>query len=69
VQITLGLERIRVPELLLQPRALAGVQQAGIHEAIAMALARLSPLDREACAVGGLLITGGNCSFPGLDVR
>ena len=62
-------ERIRCPELLLQPAALAGVEQAGLNELILRALSELTPAQRKACQAGGVLLTGGNSIFPGLDVR
>lgn len=63
-QISLSVDRVRVPELLLQP-SLAGIDQAGLAELVMACLKRLQPHVAEACAQGGLLLTGGNAMYPG----
>ena len=63
-QVVLGVERVRIPELLFQP-SLVGVDQAGLPE-IVMALLKRMPQDvAEEVAAGGLLLTGGNAGFAG----
>jgi hypothetical protein len=63
-QVVLGVDRIRVPELLLQP-TLAGVDQAGVAE-IVVTLLKQMPLElRQQVVQGGLLLTGGNSAFEG----
>jgi hypothetical protein len=64
-QLHLGVERVRVPELLMQPAALAGVDQAGLPEVVGLVLRRLPKHVREAVAAGGVVITGGNALFAG----
>ncbi len=64
-QVLLGVERVRVPELLLQPTALAGVQQAGLDEVVAGCLSRLRRHMADAVASGGVVLTGGNLLCPG----
>jgi hypothetical protein len=60
----LGVERFRVPEVLLQP-PLAGVDEAGLPELVEWCLNRLAPGERAACIAGGLLLLGGSAGFPG----
>jgi actin-related protein 5 len=61
-------ERIRAPELLFQP-TLAGIDQAGLAEAIAVALQR-APADAHArLRAGPLLLTGGGAALAGLAAR
>ncbi|CAD7702028.1 unnamed protein product [Ostreobium quekettii] len=67
-QLCLGVERIRVPELLFQP-SMCGIDQAGAGEVLAIMLREMPAELAERCASGGLLITGGNSAYPGLDVR
>jgi hypothetical protein len=64
-QLLLGVERVRVPELLMQPAALAGVDQAGLPEVVGLVLRRLPKHVREAVAAGGVVVTGGNALFAG----
>jgi hypothetical protein len=64
-QLLLGIERVRVPELLMQPAALAGVDQAGLPEVVGLVLRRLPRHVREAVAAGGVVVTGGNALFAG----
>jgi hypothetical protein len=64
-QLHLGVERVRVPELLMQPAALAGVDQAGLPEVVGLVLRRLPKHVREAVASGGVVVTGGNALFAG----
>jgi actin-related protein 5 len=64
-QLHLGVERVRVPELLMQPAALAGVDQGGLPEVVGLVLRRLPKHVREAVAAGGVVVTGGNALFAG----
>lgn len=67
-QLWLGVERIRAPEILFQP-TLAGIDQAGLAEAIAVALQR-APADAHArLRAGPLLLTGGGAALAGLAAR
>eukprot|EP00878_Enallax_costatus_P012776 GHUV01013343.1.p1 GENE.GHUV01013343.1~~GHUV01013343.1.p1 ORF type:complete len:296 (+),score=148.35 GHUV01013343.1:90-890(+) len=68
-QIFLGVERFRIPELLFQPMALAGVDQAGLPELVAVSMKRLPRHVADAVAEGGVVLTGGNMLFPGLVSR
>ncbi|KAK9819833.1 hypothetical protein WJX72_002908 [[Myrmecia] bisecta] len=68
-QLHLTTERYRPPELLFQPKALAGIDQAGIHELVLMMLARMPAPQQDACVRGGVLLTGGNAAFHGLETR
>jgi len=67
-KLLLGVERFRVPEVLLQP-ALAGVDEAGLPELVGWCLSRLAAAERAACVKGGLLLVGGGAGFPGLGPR
>ncbi|GMH33446.1 hypothetical protein BSKO_01280 [Bryopsis sp. KO-2023] len=67
-QISLTVDRIRVPELLFQP-SLCGIDQAGLVEVVGGVLQQLPVELADRCANGGLLITGGNAAYPGLDAR
>lgn len=60
-----GVERFRVPELLFQPMALAGVDQAGLPELVSLAMKRLPAHVAAEVARGGVVLTGGNIMFPG----
>jgi hypothetical protein len=64
-QLVLGVERVRVPELLYQPAALAGVDQAGFSEVLALVFQRLPRHIGDAVAGGGAVVTGGNACFAG----
>lgn len=64
-QLVLGVERIRVPELLYQPAALAGVDQAGFAEVLGLVFQRLPKHVGDAVAGGGVVLTGGNACFAG----
>jgi hypothetical protein len=64
-QLVLGVERIRVPELLYQPAALAGVDQAGLSEVLGLMFRRLPKHIAEAVTAGGVVLTGGNACFAG----
>lgn len=68
-QLLFGVERVRVPELLMQPAALAGVDQAGLPEVVGLVLRRLPTHVREAVAAGGVVVTGGNALFAGMLPR
>lgn len=64
-QLVLGIERIRVPELLYQPAALAGVDQAGFSEVLGLVFQRLPKHVGDAVTAGGVVLTGGNACFAG----
>jgi len=64
-QLVLGVERVRVPELLYQPAALAGVDQAGFAEVLGLVFQRLPKHIGDAVAAGGVVLTGGNACFAG----
>lgn len=64
-QLVLGVERVRVPELLYQPAALAGVDQAGLGEVMGLVFQRLPKHVGDAVAAGGVVLTGGNACFAG----
>jgi hypothetical protein len=64
-QLVLGIERVRVPELLYQPSALAGVDQAGFAEVLGLVFQRLPKHVGDAVAAGGVVLTGGNACFAG----
>lgn len=65
-QLVLGIERVRVPELLYQPAALAGVDQAGFAEVLGLVFQRLPKHIGDAVAAGGAVLTGGNACFAGM---
>lgn len=67
-RISLGVERFRCPEIVMQP-ALIGVDQAGMGEIVAIALRRLPPQYREQVMKGTILLSGGSSLFEGLDRR
>lgn len=69
-QIVLGVERFRCPEILFHPN-LVGVDQAGLDEMTGVSLRRLpSSAEEEAEQMtNSILLTGGNCLFPGLRER
>ncbi|GBG00222.1 hypothetical protein Rsub_12707 [Raphidocelis subcapitata] len=64
----LGVERFRVPEILMQP-SLAGLDEAGLPELVEWCLRRVSAEERAACIEGGLLLLGGGGGFVGLPQR
>ena len=68
-QIWLGVERIRAPEILFQPAALAGIDQAGLAEAIAVALQRAPSDARARLRAAPLLLTGGGAAMAGMAAR
>lgn len=67
-RISLGAERFRCPEIIMQP-AMVGVDRAGLGEAVAVALRRLPPQFRDQVMNGSILLTGGSSLFEGLDLR
>ncbi|CAN6442734.1 unnamed protein product [Victoria cruziana] len=67
-QINLGVERFRCPEVLFQPH-IVGVEQAGLDEMVGISLRRLSSNDLAESMCNSILITGGSCSFPGIESR
>ena len=72
-RIHLNVERIRVPEVLFQPTAIAGVDQAGIVEIAGDILTQRLPALGFASSTDDFLrdifLTGGNTLFEGFDER
>nr|XP_042906536.1 actin-related protein 5 isoform X2 [Parasteatoda tepidariorum] len=66
-QLHIGLDRIRVPEIIFQP-TMIGVEQAGIAETIEMVLARYNPADQQKLAEN-VFITGGCANLPLIKER
>lgn len=66
-QLQLGVERIRVPEIVFQP-TIIGVEQAGIGEVIETILARYNAQDQQKLAEN-VFITGGGAMLPGIKQR
>ncbi len=71
-QLHLNVERIRVPEVLFQPSAIAGVDQAGIIEIASdilnQRLTGIPGLDRDHF-LKDVFLTGGNTLFQNFDER
>ncbi|KAG0627977.1 hypothetical protein M758_2G241200 [Ceratodon purpureus] len=67
-RISLGVERFRCPEIIMQP-AMNGVDRAGLGEAVASALRRLPAQYRDQVMNGTILLSGGSSLFEGLDRR
>ena len=67
-RITLGVERFRCPEIIMQP-SMSGVDRAGLGESVASALRRLPPQYRDQVMRGSILLFGGSSLFEGLDLR
>ncbi|XP_054720695.1 actin-related protein 5-like [Uloborus diversus] len=66
-QLHLGLERIRVPEILFQP-TMIGVEQAGLAETIETVLARYNASDQQKLAEN-IFVTGGCAGLPFIRER
>ncbi|XP_055933658.1 actin-related protein 5-like [Argiope bruennichi] len=66
-QLHVGLERIRVPEILFQP-TMVGIEQAGLAETIEMVLARYTINDQQKLAEN-VFITGGTAKLPFIKDR
>ncbi|CAH3195744.1 unnamed protein product, partial [Porites evermanni] len=66
-QLHLGVERIRVPEIVYQPSML-GIEQAGIAETIDFILNHFSA-DLQTALVQNVFVTGGNTQFPNFQER
>ncbi|KAL3684199.1 hypothetical protein R1sor_002221 [Riccia sorocarpa] len=67
-RISLGVERIRCPEIVMQP-GMVGVDQVGIGEMVEASLRRLPENLHKLVVKGTILLTGGNTLFSGLDER
>jgi actin-related protein len=67
-QMWLGVERIRAPEILFQP-SMIGLDQAGLAEAVVVALRRAPRDARAPLAAAPLLLTGGGAALAGLQAR
>lgn len=70
-RLHLNVERIRVPEVLFQPTAIAGVDQAGIVEIAGDILTQRLPgiLPNSDDFLRDIFLTGGNTLFQGFDER
>ncbi|KLJ11798.1 hypothetical protein EMPG_13050 [Blastomyces silverae] len=70
-QLHLNVERIRVPEVLFQPSAIAGLDQAGLVEIAADIVnqQRFSAGEERARLLRDVFITGGNSLFKGFEER
>ncbi|GFT64993.1 actin-related protein 5 [Nephila pilipes] len=66
-QLQIGLERIRVPEIIFQP-TMVGIEQAGLAETIEMVLARYTLSDQQKLAEN-VFITGGCARLPFIKER
>ncbi|XP_068688119.1 actin-related protein 5-like [Montipora foliosa] len=66
-QLHLGVERIRVPEVVYQPSML-GIEQAGIAETVEFILNHF-PAELQTALVQNVFVTGGNTKFPNFQVR
>ncbi|XP_077986971.1 actin-related protein 5-like [Glandiceps talaboti] len=66
-QLHLGVERIRVPELLFQP-SMMGIEQAGLAETLDFVLHKY-PSDIQDKLVQTVFLTGGNTLYPNMKTR
>ncbi|XP_028394697.1 actin-related protein 5-like [Dendronephthya gigantea] len=66
-QLTVGIERVRVPEVVFQPSML-GVEQAGLAEIIEFILKKYPP-DIQNNLVQNVFVTGGNAQYPNFCSR
>ncbi|KAL2636158.1 hypothetical protein R1flu_007637 [Riccia fluitans] len=67
-RISLGVERFRCPEIVMQP-TMVGVDQVGIGEMVEASLRRLPENLHQLVVKGTILLTGGNALFSGLNER
>ena len=68
-QIHLNVERIRVPEVILQP-GIAGVDQAGLVEIIeGIVMGRFSDPEQQRALLKDVFLTGGNTSYLSFEER
>lgn len=67
LQLHVGLEAIKTPELLFQP-SMMGSSEAGIAELIEFVLKMFTPEEQLRLA-NGVFLTGGCAKFPGLEKR
>ncbi|PGG98696.1 hypothetical protein AJ79_08782 [Helicocarpus griseus UAMH5409] len=69
-QLHLNVERIRVPEVVFQPSAIAGLDQAGLVEVAAdIVNQRFSGPEERARLLRDVFVTGGNSLFQGFAER
>eukprot|EP01102_Stenamoeba_stenopodia_P011405 TRINITY_DN3499_c0_g8_i1.p1 TRINITY_DN3499_c0_g8~~TRINITY_DN3499_c0_g8_i1.p1 ORF type:complete len:730 (+),score=220.24 TRINITY_DN3499_c0_g8_i1:113-2302(+) len=66
-QLLIGVERIRVPEVLFQP-SMFGIDQMGLPEVIFNVLSAFTP-EEQSLLSKNILLTGGNVLFPGTRDR
>ncbi|KAM9956760.1 hypothetical protein ACTFIW_000293 [Dictyostelium discoideum] len=59
-QVSLGVERIKCPETLFQPKAIIGVDQMGLVEAIISSILSQLPVDTRKLVTENIFLTGGN---------
>jgi len=67
-QVALWVDRVRLPEMLFEPAALLGIDEAGLAEMLSRTLARLDPA-YAARAVQNVLLVGGSTLFPNFRER
>lgn len=65
--LVLSNERISIPELLFSPQNI-GINQMGIAEAVVHAVSA-SPSEMHSHLYSNIILTGGNCLFPGFKSR
>ncbi|XP_058806615.1 actin-related protein 5 [Phymastichus coffea] len=66
-QLHVGVERLRVPEILFQP-AMIGLSESGLVETIEFVLRGYTPEEQNRL-VSNVFLTGGSAAFPGLLQR
>ncbi|EDV28005.1 uncharacterized protein TRIADDRAFT_20693 [Trichoplax adhaerens] len=66
-QLDIGIERMRVTEMLFQP-SIRGVEQAGLHSTIAFVLKHY-PDNVQNLLAQNIFVTGGNLQYPNFDDR
>ncbi|KAF2068371.1 hypothetical protein CYY_010304 [Polysphondylium violaceum] len=59
-QIVFGVERIKIPEILYQPKAIIGLDQMGLIETISSTILSQLPLDVRSLVSQNVFLTGGN---------
>jgi actin-related protein 5 len=67
-QVSLWVDRVRLPEMLFEPHALLGIDEAGLGEMLARTLARLDPALAQR-AVRNVLLCGGSALLPNFRAR
>lgn len=67
-QLHLGVERIRVPEIIYQPQAILGIEQMGLAEIIQSILSTFEEKTQHSLATN-IFFTGGNTLYSGFEDR